>query len=969
MKKSIFLKFIKASVIFLSIYIIVMSSTSALASDSFEFSDATGHWAAENIAQCAAFQLMKGYPEGEFKPEQSLSKAEALLVIGKSLGWDKTTNSFAPGIVFPTDIWPGFKEYIALAAEKGLINKADIAETKFNQPASRIELATWIAKALRLSGDGNALNFADISLVPQADRSLLAGAVDQGILVGLPGNVFAPEKSLSRAEMSSILVRMVESGRINAFSGRMLSGTVKDIDWLNKIISIDLGNGENKSFDLGMVKLVYRKGVKTYPGDTTQGDVVKLVLDATDRCVMIVNQTEKNILPVIPLGDGAKGYIVNKYLDYFTVHLEYGDVQQVASRTPVSYKGYPSNYGFLSKGNYVELNKSGNEVVSVNIIDDTKKVFGSVQSVNDYQISLKDDDDKSSIFDVINNPRITDNDGERVFLDDLNNGDYIEIILDSYGKVKEIKVGIDSANDLEGRVSSIRISGEKRIVIKDNDEESHTYSMSDSVRVDGLSSNDEITDINIGMWVKLTLDSNGEVRNVEIIGEDVLEGQVTGIWNDSRKIRIEKSDGEEKTYYISDVLSVFEGSTSRTLNSIEDGDWVRLYLNSDLKVSRIEIMAGYSVEGTVDYLALSGTEKIRIKQSNGDLKTYYLNEDVLVRENSTSRSLSYLEKDMYVKLDLNTDEEVTRIDILDDTDVNQEDLEGKIFYIQPIGNERMLEIITDNGTQGRYYFAKNLTIAEDGESKSLNYLLKGMDVSLTLNGSGDITRIDIDKVIGNTYVSGEVVYIERTGSQWIMDIIDDNNRSLSYYFGSDTDIRQGSDDLNISDIEENMYLQITLDEEENVIRIDVFGTSQLEGEVTYFSSSSKRIEIKKAGEDEEVYFLADRVTVIENGNTKRLRDVYKGLEVRLTFNLDDEITRIELIGTSFVEGVVNYVRTVGVERIEIENRNNDNVEMYDLLSTVEVLENDLVRGLEDIDPGDNVVLILDDRNRVIKIEL
>jgi hypothetical protein len=971
MKKYLSIGIKKISVAILSIYILIAFNAGALASESFDFFDVSEHWAAENIAQCAAFQLMKGYPEGVFKPEQSLSRAEALLVIGKGLGWDKTANSFASGIAFPMDIWPGFKEYIALAAEKGLINKADISGIKFNQPASRIELAIWIAKALRFNGEGNTLNFTDISSISQADRSLLVGVVDQGILVGLPGNIFAPEKSLSRAEMSSILVRMVENGKINAVPGRIIAGIVKNIDWLNKIISVDISNGENKNFDLGMLKLVYRKGVKTYPGDTMPGDKVKLILDSTDKCLIIVNETEKNILPSVSTGNGTKGYVVNKYLDYFTVHLEYGDIQEISSRTSIAYKGYPSNYGVLTKGNYVELNKSGNEITSVNIIDDTRKVFGFVQNISDYQISIMDDDDKSSIFDVINNPRITDNNGDRVFLDDINNGDHIEITLDSFGKVKEIKVGIDSANDLEGRVSSIRLSGEKRIIIKDSNEESHTYSISDNVKVEGLSLNEDITDINIGMWVKLTLDSNGEVKNVEIIGEDVVEGQVTGIWYDTRKIRIEKSDGGEKSYYISDVLSVFEGSTSRSLNSIEDGDWVKLYLNSNIKVSRIEITAGYSVEGTLDYLTLSGTEKIRIKQSNGDLKTYYLDDDLLIKENSTSRTLSYLEKGMYLKLELNRDEKVTRIDVLDDSDINQEDLEGKIFYIQPIGNERMLEIISDSGTKGKYYFAKNLSIAEDGESRSLNYLLKGMDVSLTLNGSGDITRIDINKVIGDSYVSGEVVYIKRTGSQWIMDIIDDNNRKLSYYFGNDTDVKQGSDNLDVSDIEENMYLQITLDEEENITRIDVFGTAQLEGEVTYFSSSSQRIEIKESGDEENIYFLADKVSVIEDGNTKRLRDVYKGLKVRLTFNLDDEITRIEITGISFVEGVVNYLRRAlsGVERIEIENKNNNNVEMYDLLSTVEVLEDDVVKGLEDVSRGESVTLILNNDNRVIQINL
>lgn len=51
------------------------------------FSDVSAmHWAAEAIAQVAAEGLMKGYPDGTFRPGQTVTRAEAVTMMNRSIG-------------------------------------------------------------------------------------------------------------------------------------------------------------------------------------------------------------------------------------------------------------------------------------------------------------------------------------------------------------------------------------------------------------------------------------------------------------------------------------------------------------------------------------------------------------------------------------------------------------------------------------------------------------------------------------------------------------------------------------------------------------------------------------------------------------------------------------------------------------------------------------------------------------------
>ncbi|MFZ5634785.1 MAG: S-layer homology domain-containing protein [Bacillota bacterium] len=1008
-----------------------------------EFYDVGNHWAGETIAQCKTYQLMSGYPGNLFMPDRNLSRAEALAVIGRSLGWDKQLGSVSTsGIKFQADLWSGFKGYVAVAAEKQLINRNAIPLINFNDPATRMEMALWLAQALNLTGNGNNLNFNDLKDIPVAYRSMLAGVVEAGIFKGMPGNLFAPSRSLTRAEMATILARLVDDGKLTPPTGRQVTGTLKNISWAQQKITVEQPYGAN-TYDLASPYMVFRQGRKSDPTDIMAGENVKISLNQSGKCVLIAYQdgsqasgegTKSYTGTVLsysdgllifkpdtgssfgftlspaavitvsgasattgsvkagargtitvsggkvtrmdltggttaPTSSGDRGYVVNKYWDYFTVRLGYGWVEEIqAAGVSFTLNNFNSSYGALKRGTYVELIRSGSAVRTVNILDGDRKVFGEVEQVNSMSISIEDEDGKSFSYNIYRSARVLNSDGDHVDIDDLEAGDDVEITLDDNDQVREIKANVDSVNDLEGRVESISTSGSKRITIEDKDGDSHTYYLADSVTVREGSSTRSLGSVEEDMWVELTLDNNNDVTLIKIVGYSVVEGEVTDIrTSGTKRIDIEESDGDEETYYIDNDVTVKEGSAARTLDYIDEGMEVRLTLDVDSRVTRIEIIDESTVEGEVIDIITSGSDRIRIEKSNGDIETYYLDDDVTVKEDGSSRDLDDVEEGMEVRLTLDSSGDVTRIDILDESESSTTDVEGEVTHIQTTGNNRFIEIEESGGDEEIYDLADSVTVREGSETRSLNYIIDGMRVELTLNSSGDVTRIDINESSGTDYVEGEVTGIWTSGTDRI-EVRESDGDEKIYYIDNYVTVEEDGRDRDLDDVEEGMYVRLTLDGNE-VTHIEIYGEETIEGVVTYIrTTGTERIEIEKSNGDDEIYYLDDDVPVREDGDSRNLDDIKEGMEVRLILDRDDEVTLIEITGVSYVRGEVTYIRTTGTERIEIEDSDGDD-EIYYIDDDVAVWEGGSRRDLDDVEDGMDVKLTLDSDERVTRIDI
>lgn len=664
-------------VVLLFAFVVAPACVPVYGNQSLEFSDTAGHWAAESIIECKLNGLISGYPGNVFKPGQSLSRVEALVLINRAMGWDSQLSGVSTsGISFPPDLWKNFRGHVALAAARQLISRNDIPNIKFNAPAPRVEVAVWLGRALNLKGNGAGLKFADINKIPSTSRDLVAGVVDAGIITGLPGNLFEPDKPLTRAEMASILARMMKDKKINSPTGKYLMGKLTSADWINKKISLQASSGSG-TYPLAASYTVYRNG-KIVTLDTIKaGEDVRITLDGSGGCIFIAyngstsasGQSTTSFTTTTASGDslsysGNRGYVVNKYWDYFSVRLSDGSVES-CNIANVSFTGNATSYGAIQKGSFVELVRSGSKVTGVKVLSGSRKVFGEVKSISSQSINITDDDDRDLVYNLGKSVDIRDEDGDRADIEDVEQEMNVELTLGANNEVTAMKLGEDTG-DLEGIVKDIKTSGTKKITIEDNDGDSHTYYLAVSVTVKEKGITKDIDDVDEGMDVELTLNSAKEVSKIEIKDATAVKGEVIYIkTSGTKKIEIEKSNGSEVSYNLLDSVTVKEDGRSRSLSYIDLGMDVELTLNSDNKVTRIEITGSTtSVKGEVTYIKTSGTKKIRIEKSNGSETTYYLADSVKVKKDGNTKSLSYIDEGMDVKLTLDDDDEVTRIDIL-----------------------------------------------------------------------------------------------------------------------------------------------------------------------------------------------------------------------------------------------------------------------------------------------------------------
>jgi hypothetical protein len=169
------------------------------------------HWAFNDITSLGAKGIIKGYPDGTFKPDNNITRAEFAVVLAKALGWAAKPggHDFADADEIPD--WA--RGCIFAAVDKGVISGYEDNTFRTNRPVTRSEIAVIVVRALGLGSgtpESGALSFTDAADIPDWAAGYITMAVKQDIIKGKPGNIFAPDDNATRAEAASLVARMLD---------------------------------------------------------------------------------------------------------------------------------------------------------------------------------------------------------------------------------------------------------------------------------------------------------------------------------------------------------------------------------------------------------------------------------------------------------------------------------------------------------------------------------------------------------------------------------------------------------------------------------------------------------------------------------------------------------------------------------------------------------------------------------------
>ena len=199
-------------------------------------SDLEGHWAQKEVEAAVASGWVDGYPDGSFKPEKSITRAEftKMLLDAIHLTPDSETVAWMKAHAKMEDIWGNPTEYtpklydmsghwltsqgwLDAALYSGMVVPDDYNGKNFRpeKAIARYEIALMTDRALGLVYPASQpvegeLPFTDKEEILDWMKGYVNESVKAGVLKGYPDGSFQPNKTSTRAEAVVMIQRMLE---------------------------------------------------------------------------------------------------------------------------------------------------------------------------------------------------------------------------------------------------------------------------------------------------------------------------------------------------------------------------------------------------------------------------------------------------------------------------------------------------------------------------------------------------------------------------------------------------------------------------------------------------------------------------------------------------------------------------------------------------------------------------------------
>jgi hypothetical protein len=169
-----------------------------------QFTDVENHWAEDYILSFASKGYIEGYPDGTFRPEQPISRAEFTCILLNSLG---ITPSGSTAAAFGDTASHWAHAQIDEAAARGILVVSEYPNgLKPDGSILRSEAAAMIIRALGKSPNSSQSSFTDSSQIAKSMyNGYIQAAAVAGYIKGYPDGTFRPFSVVKRAEACKLL--------------------------------------------------------------------------------------------------------------------------------------------------------------------------------------------------------------------------------------------------------------------------------------------------------------------------------------------------------------------------------------------------------------------------------------------------------------------------------------------------------------------------------------------------------------------------------------------------------------------------------------------------------------------------------------------------------------------------------------------------------------------------------------------
>lgn len=172
--------------------------------ESPEPTDIAVHWSAPAVLWTYERGIMSGFPDGTFRPEAAITRAQFAAVLANAFGWHDRDDTV---IEFKDTIPSWAQQVVRAAAARGIVSGYPDGRFLPNKPITRAEMAVMIDRALKLR-EGESPDFNDEEQFPGWAAAAVKRAAAAGIMQGAGGK-FRPLDTATRAETAALITKVI----------------------------------------------------------------------------------------------------------------------------------------------------------------------------------------------------------------------------------------------------------------------------------------------------------------------------------------------------------------------------------------------------------------------------------------------------------------------------------------------------------------------------------------------------------------------------------------------------------------------------------------------------------------------------------------------------------------------------------------------------------------------------------------
>lgn len=505
-----------------------MAYTTAFAAKFADVTDANYGWAVEAVDSMAADKIILGYEDGTFRPANTVTKLESLVLAARILGVNDSANKEIISVftekygadIEKYDIAYGSNE-LAFLLGKNIISTSELADyvgsSNASQGLKRYELAVLLTKAMGAEETvkknlASVLDYADESSIPSFAKKYVEYVTEQGLMQGMSATEFSPNTEVTRAQMAVVLYKLKNNAGFESFSA-----IVTNVDSLLGVIKLKGKDDEPYGYTVKDDVALRFEGEKIALDDVSIGyecviTTKKASLFSIDFITPDVEESFRGSISSIKNNSktGTSTIKFNKFLDS-------GDKEVVeyttAENVNVTYEGEKGTVTALKSGDYAEVTLKKGKITLIAAKPKTETVKGTVKEIYTSDlgvyVKLTDVDDKEVSYIAGSDITVNKNGTASAGLSEVRTGDSVSMTLE-YGFITKI-IATSKTSNTNGFIEEINISASPSVKIKLNGE-SKTYPLSSDVVITVNGTSGTIYDLRLSTTAKITLESDTIVK-------------------------------------------------------------------------------------------------------------------------------------------------------------------------------------------------------------------------------------------------------------------------------------------------------------------------------------------------------------------------------------------------------------------------------------------------------------------------